>query len=148
MNPNSNVQLWAIATSTNAENGREIIFRYAKDFSPAFEFASQPDRVIIVWKYESESGQPMTEDHQQMNLLEDSLETVVEEDGFATLALVSTGENLREWIYYAQSGDDFIARINVALSGMPAFPIGIHMASDPTWANYLEFKAGVQDVVN
>jgi hypothetical protein len=64
-----------------------------------FDGASQPIRIIIVWKYQSESGQPIAKDHQRMNLLEDALESVLKEDGFSTLALVSTGEGLREWTY-------------------------------------------------
>jgi hypothetical protein len=92
----SDVQMWATAISTNVHNGRKIIFRYAKAFAPTFNRASQPIRIIIVWKYQSESGQPITEEHQRMNLLEDVLEPVLNEDGFATLALVSTGEDLRE----------------------------------------------------
>jgi hypothetical protein len=93
----SDVLTWATATSSNADNGRKIVFRYAEQFSPAFDRASQPIRIIIVWKYQSESGQPIAEDHQRMNLLEDALESAIEEDRFATLALVSTGEDLREW---------------------------------------------------
>lgn len=42
-----------------------------------------------------------------MEELEAALAPVVEEGGFATLALVSTGENLREWIYFTQSGEEF-----------------------------------------
>lgn len=95
----SNVRMWATAISTNAHNGRKIIFRYAKGLSASFDWAFQPVRIIIVWTYQSESGQPMSEDHQRMNELEDMLESVLKEDSFATLALVSTGEDLREWTY-------------------------------------------------
>jgi len=140
-----NVETWATAISTHSGNGRQIIFRFAKDFSPMFEFASQPDRVILVWKYESETGQPLSEDHQQMNLLEDALEPITEEGDFATLALVSTGENLREWIYYSRNGDEFIDRLNVALDRSPAFPIDVHVTSDPTWANYKELTNGLAE---
>jgi hypothetical protein len=146
MNDSPNVQTWATAISTNASNNRKIIFRYAKELSPVFELASQPDRIIIVWRYESESGQPITEVHQQMNLLEDSLEPIIDAGRFATLALVSTGNNLCEWTYYAKSGDEFIDRLNVALAGMPVFPIEIHEASDPTWSTYLKFANGVIEV--
>jgi hypothetical protein len=139
----SNVQLWATAISTHAGNGRKIIFRFAQEFSPDFVRASQPIRGIIVWKYQSESGQPITDEHQRMNLLEDALEPVFERDHFATLALVSTGEGLREWTYYARSEDEFMTRLNCALEGAPAFPIEIHIASDPQWQSYEEFKAGV-----
>lgn len=140
----SNVRVWATATSTNAQNGRKIIFRYAKELSTSFDQACQPIRIIIVWKYKSESGQPMSEDHRRMNELEDMLESVLKEDGFATLALVSTGENLREWTYYTKSETEFMARLNYALAGVTAFPIEIHPASDPDWDMYERFKAGIK----
>src|SRR5215831_1404695 len=127
----SNVRTWATAVSTNANNGRQIIFRYAQELSTSFDQASQPIRIIIVWKYKSESGQPMSEAHQRMNQLEDMLESVLKEDGFATLALVSTGEGLREWTYYTKSETEFMAWLNYALARLAAFPIEIHTASDP-----------------
>ena len=144
----SNVQMWATAISTNASNGRKIIFRYAKELNPAFDRSSQPFRIIIVWKYQSESGQPDADDHQQMNSMEDVLESALNESALATLALVSTGEDLREWTYYARAEDEFIARLNFAFAGMPAFPIEIHIAHDAKWNMYDEFKAGVKEVVN
>jgi hypothetical protein len=134
----SNVAVWATAKSTHSGNGRIIVFRFAKEFKPHFDRTSQPDRIILVWKYESETGQPMFDEHQRMNDLEDMLEPSVYEGEFATLALVSTGENLREWIYYARSEDEFMSRLNEALAGT-AFPIEIHTAVDPTWENYEEF---------
>jgi hypothetical protein len=91
----SNVQMWATAVSTNPHDGRKIIFRYAKELNAGFDQACQPVRISIVWKYHSEYGQPASEDHERMNQLEDALESVLKDDRFATLALVSTGENLR-----------------------------------------------------
>lgn len=140
----SNVRTWATAISTNADNGRKIIFRYAEELSTSFDQARQPVRIIIVWKYVSESGQPVSEDHQRMNQLEDMLESVLKEDGFTTLALVSTGEGLREWTYYATSENEFMARLNYALAGIPSFPIEIHVAGDPNWDMYEQFKAGLK----
>lgn len=141
----SNVRMWATAVSTNANNGRKIIFRYAQELSASFDQACQPIRIIIVWKYESESGQPTSDVHQRMNQLEDMLESVIKEDGFATLALVSTGEGLREWTYYTKSEPEFMARLNYALAGLPLFPIEIHTASDPGWDVYERFKAGIKE---
>ena len=148
MTLSSNVRVWATAVSTNAHNGRKIIFRYAKELSATFDPMSQPVRIIIVWKYESESGQPPAEDHQRMNLLEDVLESALNRDCFATLALVSTGEGLREWTYYAKSEDEFMARLNYACARIPAFPIDIHTAYDPDWDVYGQFKAGVREGVS
>src|ERR1700694_3863645 len=112
MADDSAVQRWATAISTELQTDRRIIYRYAEAFSPTFERASQPIRIIIVWRYQSDRGQPMAEEHQRMNLLEDILEPVLDQDHFATLALVTTGEDLREWTYYAKSEDEFMARLN------------------------------------
>jgi hypothetical protein len=100
-----------------------------------------------VWKYQSESGHPVPEEHKQMNLLEDTLEPVLDQGPFATLALVSTGENLREWTYYAKSEDEFMARLNYALAGMSAFRIEIHIAHDPSWKMYEEFTSGLKNQI-
>ena len=138
------VSMWATAISTNSSNGRKMFWRYAKEFRPVFDRQDQPHRIIIVWKYQSDTGQPLSEDHRMMNQLEDALETTL--DGrFATLALVSTGENLREWTYYAKSEDEFLQRLNIALYGMAEFPIEIHTADDPAWSMYQEFKSGVKE---
>jgi hypothetical protein len=144
----SDVQRWATAISTDSQTDRKIIFRYAEAFSPTFDRASQPIRVFIVWKYKSERGQPMAEELQRMNLLENALEPVLDQGHVATLALVSTGEDLREWTYYAKSEDEFMARLNFAFAGMSPFPVEIHIAHDPKWNTYEEFRAGVREVVN
>jgi len=79
-----------------------------------------------------------------MDAMEDLLQHTLEKDGFATLALVSTGENLREWTYYVKSEEEFFSRLNEALAEKPAFPIDIHTAADPTWGMYEKFKTGVR----
>jgi hypothetical protein len=78
-----------------------------------------------------------------MDELEDALSPIIENSDFATLALVSTGENSREWIYYAKSDDEFIAKLNSAIHGLPAFPIEIHSAPDLGWNAYDEFLSGL-----
>jgi hypothetical protein len=87
---------------------------------------------------------PVPEAHKQMNLLEDTLEPDPGQGPFATLALVSTGGNLREWIYYAKSEDAFMARLNYAPAGSSAFPIKIHIAHGPSWKMYEEFTSGLK----
>ena len=148
MEDGSDVQRWATAISTDKQTDRKIIFRYAEAFSPTFDRASQPIRIFIVWKYQSERGQPTAEELQRMYLLEDALEPVLDHDHFATLAMVSTGEDLREWTYYAKSEDEFMARLNFAFAGMTSFPVEIHIAHDPKWDAYQQFRAGVKEVVN
>jgi hypothetical protein len=137
-------ETWGTATSKNNETGRVIIFRYISDFSPGFDRSNQPVRAIIVWKYKGTNGMPVPRERERMDAMEDLLGPVLEADGFSTLALVSTGEEVREWIYYAKSEDGFFARVNQALGGQPPFPIEIHISADPKWSNYQEFMDGLQ----
>jgi len=135
-------QTWATAISRNGD--RAIIFRYIQELGPHSQRHSQKDRVIIVWKYKSESGMPSKGERERMDSLEDLLHPKVEKNGFATLALVSTGENLREWIYYTKSQEEFLNRLNKALREQAPYPIEIHTAADPEWSSYERFKAGVR----
>ena len=123
----------------------EVVAQLRKNisFAPQFDRATQPDRIIVVWNYQSESGMPSVNERESMDRLEDALAPSIESDGFATLALVSTGENSREWIYYTRSEDEFMDRLNAALKGAPAYPIEIHAAPDPAWSTYHEFLSGL-----
>lgn len=137
--------IWATAVSKHRTENRAIVFRFLKEFASDFDRSTQPDRIILVWEYESESGMPSSKERERMDELEDLLSPHVERDGFSTLALVSTGEGLREWIYYARSEEEFLNRLNEALYKEPAFPIEIHTASDPDWTSYEDFRAGVKE---
>lgn len=136
-------QEWSTAVSKHRTEDRSVIFRYMSKFAPGFDRARQPERLIITWGYESRSGMPSLEVRQRMDALEDILQPVVESDGFSTLAIVSTGEDSREWIYYTSSSSAFLQRLNDSLKEQAPFPIEIHVAPDPTWSTYEEFLAGV-----
>jgi len=136
---------WATATSVEKSTGRVIIFRYIKDFMPQFLRTDYPDRVAIVWQYQSASGMPQLPERENMDRLEDLLSSKLEAASLATLVLVSTGENMREWIYYTKSGDDFMARLNSELGNEKPFPIETHAAPDPEWKSYEDFRMGVRE---
>ncbi len=136
-------QTWNLATSTHATTGDAIVFRFLDQFADGFDKATQPQRIIITWRYDGTRGQPSREERTRMDALEDALMPAVEKDGFATLALVSTGDNLREWIWYAKSEAEFFHRLNRALGRLKRFPIDIHSAPDPEWKSYQDFKTGL-----
>ena len=139
----SEVETWATAISKQESTGRAIVFRYAKAFRQGFQRTSFPDRVILVWQYKSKSGMPSTSEREAMDRMEDLLHPQVENSSI--LALVSTGENLREWIFYAKSEAQFLASLNRALSGKPRFPIEVHAAPDPEWSSYERFRREVRE---
>jgi hypothetical protein len=137
------VTSWATAVSKQKDTGRAIIFRYAQSFRQGFQKSAFPERMILVWKYHSTSGMPATEERQAMDRMEDLLAPLIEQSGISVLALVSTEENLREWIFYAKAEQDFLAALNQALAGQPHFPIEVHAAQDPEWSSFESFRKGV-----
>lgn len=139
------VASWATAVSKQEGTGRAIVFRYAQKFKPEFQRSRFPDRVILVWRYRSESGMPSQQERESMDRMEDRLSSLVDGSGNAILALTSTGEDLREWIFYAKSKEGFIAALNEALMAEPAFPIEIHAAADPQWSTYERFRGGIRE---
>lgn len=136
----SEALIWATAVSKHATKDRAIVFRYAEGFREGFQRSSLSHRVILSWRYESPSGMPSTSEREAMERMEDLLATHVEKSGFALLTLVSTGENLREWVYYASSERAFLAALNDALAGHPLVPIEIQASPDPDWSTYSSFR--------
>ncbi|MFZ4285674.1 DUF695 domain-containing protein [Variovorax sp. HJSM1_2] len=145
MRPNRPLSSKVESVSKQADTGRAIVFRYAQKFQPELDRAKFSSRVILVWRYKSESGMPVVEERKAMDWMEDELSPCVEKSGISLLALVSTGENLREWTYYAQSEEAFLSALNSALAGKPPFPIEIHVEPDASWSMYEEFRRGVRD---
>jgi hypothetical protein len=140
----TSAKTWDMYTSTDGATGRATIFRYISKFDVGFKRSAQPVRAIIVWTYKGTNGMPALSERQRMDAMEDLLGPVLELDEFSSLALVSTGEDLREWIYYTKSEEGFLTRLNQALGGHPAFPIEIHIADDPNWSSYQEFIDGLR----
>lgn len=136
-------QVWATAISRNESAGTTIVYRYIKEFRKDFARDKQPDRIIVVWRYQGGKGMPSPEERARMDELEDAL-APLQADGFSTLALVSTGDNLKEWTYYAQKEDEFFRRLNDVLHAKKSFPIEIHASPDPTWTTYERFATGVK----
>ena len=50
--------VWAIALAHHEVKDRAIIFRYVKEFPNWFNRSMKPDRVILVWRYNSENEMP------------------------------------------------------------------------------------------
>ena len=133
----------ATAISKNVSTEPAIVYRYVKEFEKGFVRAKQAVRIIVTWKYFCEKGMPSVGERQRMGDLEDAL-TPLQENRFLTLALVSTGDNLKEWTYYAQVEEGFLNNLNLALRSKLAFPIEIHISPDPMWRAYDQLAAGVQ----
>ncbi len=136
-------RVFGLAKSTRALSGDTIVYRYVQQWEPGFVQARQPVRVIVTWPYKGNRGMPATAELDRMDALEAALESL-EATGLATLALVTTGNDLREWTYYATSESAFISDLNKALKSSKPFPIEISIAEDPTWSTYLRFTSSIK----
>jgi len=136
---------WSNATLTNPADGRAIEYRYVKEFAPGFEPSSMPARFTFVWHYESANGMPSASERESMQRLEDLLSSRLTSTGSAALVLVSTGENVRRWIYYAKSQEVFLVQLNLALAQAPRFPMEMHAADDREWSSYKAFRQALQE---
>jgi len=103
-----------------------------------------PARVTFVWRYESANGMPAASDRESMRRLEDLLSSLTS-TGSAALVLVSTGANVRRWIYYAKSQEAFLGQLNLALAQAPRFPMEMHVADDREWSSYKGFRQALQE---
>ena len=137
-------ELWAVATVNNGHG--TVICRYIAELGPkAGEQLVQRDRVTLTWHYDADAnnGMPTDDDKAGMDELEDALAPAVEGDGFSNLALVTTGDGVRAWVYYARSGDEFLARMKKALRDHPAFPVKSDLGVDPGWTTFEAFRSQI-----
>jgi hypothetical protein len=135
--------VWSTAVATRPSDGHRIIHRYRSEFGSSFKRSAYPDRVVIAWRFKSGNGMPSAADVEAMDRMEDLLAPHVEQTSLAILALVSTGEGLREWVYYTKSQSEFMAKMNEALQGRPRLPVEIDLWKDPQWTRYEEFVRSV-----
>jgi hypothetical protein len=77
--------------------------------------------------------------------LEDRLAAHVESANRGRLVLISTGENIRLWTYYAKSESEFRSALSAALIPESKFPVEVSTKHDPAWTEYERFKQGVQE---
>ncbi len=140
-------ETWAIATAKNPDSGRAIIYRFIDELGPrAGDRATQHERVSVTWRYDANAnnGMPTDDDKASMDELEDLLDPVVDRDGFANLALVTTGDGERRWTWYTRSGTEFRARLDRALRGHGPYAVKIDVAADPGWTDWTQLRAGLR----
>lgn len=135
---------WSTAVSKHLTEDRAIIYRYVSKLRDDFERSSQPAMMLVTWAYQGEDGMPSSAERERMGRLEDLLAPRLEATGLATLALVTTGKNFREWMYYAKSSEEFMRQLNLALGSESSYPIETDFRHEPSWNSYEEFRAGIE----
>ena len=135
---------WATAVAERPSDGHRIVYRFIQEYVPSFDRSKYPIRVTLAWRYESSTGMPSVVERESMDKLEDLLSPQLEESALASLALVRTGDNLRQWTYYAKSEPAFRSRLDQVLRGAGSFPIEVNAEPEPSWETYERFARGVR----
>jgi hypothetical protein len=125
---------WAMCHAE--EDGVPILFRFRADL-PLQNTADYPFLISIVWPYDGSRNGGMPDDRTLalMDRLEDALDAI-DAGGGAFLMIVMTGNNRREWIWYTDDRERYMALVNRALPRQPRFPIDFTTSEDPGWVTY------------
>ena len=79
--------------------------------------------IEISWSYESNTPFPKTRDNEQMLEFERPLAELAGGNRYSELARVSTGNGVKEWLFYSSNQHRFEDRMNSRLKSHPAYPI-------------------------
>jgi hypothetical protein len=132
---------WRLAQGE--DEGCALIFRI-RESAPQFATkAAFPNLLAVTWKYESpnEHGMPAQADLEQMEQLEDLLVPAFENARQAFLSVVATGNDVREWQFYAGDKASVMNAVNKALGHLDPFPVEFVFQEDPDWQGYSRFLA-------
>ena len=126
-----------------------IIAKYSEDSFPVVlklvdEFPDEAVRskfswlTVISWKYDGSenNGMPLEEVNSGMIKLEETIEGSIETKGCCRHAYSRTGNNLKEFVYYIESKDEFLEVFNTALDSHPRYPIEINFYEDQQWEDF------------
>lgn len=131
-------------TASGREDGKSILYLSLKSIPQGVEPAALPNLVSIVWRYNivDGTGFPADDVVRAQGEFEDAIDHL-DENAISRLMLVVTGNGRREWHWYVRDVDDWMDRLNRALADRPSYPIEITHSTEPDWALYRNFIAGV-----
>lgn len=129
------------------ENDLPVIVKFVNEFPENHLRIKFPMLTVISWKYEGETnnGMPLTETNEKMIVLEDAIENTMDSSKQYLDAYSRTGNNLKEFVYYSSSQDQFMTLLNETLVTHERYPIEINFYDDPEWN---EFKKLIEDFKN
>jgi hypothetical protein len=136
------VEIWSTATATRPSDGWVMVYRFADRLSPDFKKSGQPARVAIIWRYTGSKGLPLIPEREAMDALEETVERLAPSK--ATLAVVSTGNNQRRWVYYTESASDFIEAVRGARPQASDVSLEFETAADPEWSFHDAFVRSIR----
>ena len=127
---------WSIVRAVNETAAEAAVIRIRTD-RPS-EPKNLRSAIEISWPYTSDSPFPAPTDNQQMIAFEEAIDELASENGHSELVQVSTGNGVKEWLFYSADQSRFMQRMNELLKGHPVYPLQIEFYEDPDWQIWSE----------
>lgn len=137
LNMNEMQGQWETFPAESKESDRAIIVSVRRDVdkfrnNPRFRY-----RVTVAWPFEGDAkGMPRETESQLMEEATAALEETFRKDPVAVLTEISTGDNLREMVFYTPSLHIFSKKLNEALLSLPPLPLQFDAEEDPQWESH------------
>lgn len=126
---------------TESENGRLIMVTGRKDIDKFRTNGRFKIRIEVTWKYAGDAnGMPDKETSALMEEVQDTLQNAFTKDPVAVLTGIFTGDDQRDWVFYATSTHIFGKKLNEVLAPYPLLPLTIYTENDPDWVEYDEMS--------
>lgn len=73
-----------------------------------------------------------------MVAFEEAIDELTAQNGHSELVQVSTGNGMKEWLFYSRDQAAFMELMNTLLRGHPMYPLEIKFYADPEWQIWSE----------
>lgn len=136
---------WRIVKAINDETNEAAVFRLRIRKPPLGNIDAFRTAVRVTWPYTSDSPMPTKDVQAQQNAFDIALDELSGGNGYAELVQVSTGNGVKEWLYYTTDVEAFGASFNRLLEGHPRYPVTLQFEQDPEWRIWGDFVESVED---
>ncbi|MGH6614808.1 DUF695 domain-containing protein [Sphingomonas sp.] len=139
--PMRNADDWSIATGM--VDGNRTIIRVLSQLPEADERAERPLLIHVTWTYgETLIGMPDAATLDTIETFEETIFASIDQQDWATEVAAITGNGARQWRFYTDDGDNFVAQFSAALADHPVYPIELEGIPDPEWQGLRELQPG------
>jgi hypothetical protein len=125
---------WSIVKAINPVSSEAAVIRIRTD-RPMDRL---PTAIEISWPYLSEKLFPESDERQRMAAFEEAIDELTSENGHTELVQVSTGNGVKEWLFYSRDQAAFMDRMNTLLHDHPPYPVQIKFYEDADWQIWRE----------
>jgi len=97
------LKAWRIVQITNEESGITVIIKIRIE-KPPLALKKNLNRVVYIeWPFETEDSMPTEKEFARMQELEEAVDELTGDNGFAEMVMARTGFGKRDWLFYTEA---------------------------------------------